>query len=57
MKLWERVVEARLRCEVTINAQQYGFMPRKTNTDAMFALRVLIEKYREGQKKNCIVFL
>ena len=29
MKLWERVVEARLRREVMINEQQYGFMPRE----------------------------
>ncbi|RJG15641.1 hypothetical protein D4A39_16580, partial [Alcanivorax profundi] len=29
MKLWERVVEARLRGEVSICEQQYGFMPRK----------------------------
>ena len=59
MELWERVVEARLGREVTISEQQYGFMPRKTTTDAMFALRVLMEKYREGQKElhNCIVFL
>ena len=29
MKLWERVVEARLRTEVDISEQQYGFMPGK----------------------------
>ena len=48
MKLWERVVEARLRREVTISEQQYGFVPRKSTTNAMFALRVLMEKYMEG---------
>ncbi|KAI5629399.1 hypothetical protein C0J50_2331 [Silurus asotus] len=47
MKLWERVVEARLREEVTICKQQYGFMPRKSTTDALFALKMLIKKYRE----------
>ena len=57
MKLWERVVEARLRHEVTISEQQYGFMPRKSTTDAMFALRVLMEKYREGQKELHCVFV
>lgn len=45
MKLRERVVEGRLRREVTISEQQYGFVLRKSTTDA-FALRVLIEKYR-----------
>ena len=57
MKLWERVVEARLRREVTISVQQYGFMPRKGTTDAMFALRVLMEKYREGQKELHCIFV
>ena len=37
MKVWERIVEARLRGEVTICEQQYGFMPGKSTTDAMFA--------------------
>ena len=57
MKFWKRVVEARLRREVTISEQQYGFMPRKTTTDAMFALRVLMKKYREGQKELHCVFV
>ena len=44
-----RVVEGRLRKVVTISEQQDGFMPRKTPTDALFALRMLIEEYRERQ--------
>ncbi|XP_062866594.1 uncharacterized protein LOC134329279, partial [Trichomycterus rosablanca] len=57
MKIWERVVEARLRQDVTICEQQYGFMPRKSTTDAIFALRMLMEKYREGQKELHCVFV
>ncbi|XP_051780043.1 uncharacterized protein LOC127526921 [Erpetoichthys calabaricus] len=57
MKLWERVVEAKLRSEVMISEQQYGFMPRKSTTDAMFALRMLMEKFREGQKWLYCVFV
>lgn len=57
MKLWERVVEARLRSEVKICEQQYGFMPGKCTTDALFALRLMIEKYREGQKELHCVFI
>ncbi|XP_065658438.1 uncharacterized protein LOC136082948 [Hydra vulgaris] len=41
LKIWERVVEARLRGKVETCEQQYGFMPAKCTTDAMFALRVL----------------
>ena len=57
LKIWERVIEARLRRMVTISEQQYGFMPGKRTTDAMFALRMLIEKYREGQKELHCVFV
>ncbi|KAK3533116.1 hypothetical protein QTP70_007304 [Hemibagrus guttatus] len=57
MKLWERVVEARLRMVVEICEQQYGFMPRKSTTDAIFALRILIEKYRDGQRELHCVFV
>ena len=32
-------------------------MPRKSTTDAMFALKVLMEKYREGQKELHCVFV
>ena len=51
MKIWERIIEARLRDRVEISKQQYGFMPGKRTTDAMFALRMLMEKYREGQRQ------
>ena len=37
MKVWERIIEARLRNRVEISKQQYRFMPGKGNTDAMFA--------------------
>ncbi|KAK3574192.1 hypothetical protein QTP86_004414 [Hemibagrus guttatus] len=57
MKLWERVVEARLRKVVEICEQQCGFMPRKSTTDAIFALRILMEKYRDGQKELHCVFV
>ena len=57
MKLWERVVEARLRQEVVIGDQQFGFMPRRSTTDAIFGLRMMMEKWREGQKELHCVFI
>ena len=57
MKVWERIIEARLRDRVEISKQQYGFMPGKGTTDAMFALRMLMEKYREGQRELHCVFV
>ena len=49
MKLWERVVEARIRKEVTIAKQQFGFIPGRSTTDAIFCLKMLLEKWTEGQ--------
>ncbi|KAK3571418.1 hypothetical protein QTP86_012056 [Hemibagrus guttatus] len=57
MKLWERAVEARLTKVVEICEQQYGFMPRKSTTDAIFALRILMERYRDGQRELHCVFV
>ena len=57
MKLWERKIERRLRSDLTFSNQQYGFMPGKSTTDALFALRVLMEKYRDGQKELHCVFV
>ena len=57
MKVWERIIEARRRDRVEISKQQYGFMPGKGTTDAVFALRMLMEKYREGQRELHCVFV
>ena len=61
IKIWERIIEARLRDSVEISMkiskQQYGFMPGKGTTDALFALRMLMEKYREGQIELHCVFV
>ena len=44
MTIWERIIiEARLRNRVEVKKQQFGFMPGKGTTDAMFALRMLME--------------
>ena len=51
IKVWERIIEARLRNSVEISKQQYRFMPGKETTDAMFALRMLMEKNRERQRE------
>ena len=57
MKIWERIIEARQRHKVEIRKQQYGFMPGKKTTDAMIALIMLMEKYREGQRELHSVFV
>ena len=57
MKLWERVIDSRLREEANVALEQFGFMPGRGTTDAMFALRQLAERYREGQKALHMVFI
>ena len=36
IKLWERVIEARKRMEVTTAEHQFGFMPGRSTTDTIF---------------------
>ena len=57
MKLLERVIEARIRKEVTVAEQQFGFMPGRSTTDAIFCLRMLLEKWTERQKAVHCAFI
>ena len=36
MKLWERIIEQRLRHETTILDNQFGFMPERSVMDAIY---------------------
>jgi hypothetical protein len=57
MKVVERIFERRLRKMVEIREEQYGFMPGKGTTDAIFILRQLQEKYMEKGKELFFVFV
>ena len=57
MKVWKRIMEAMLRDIVDISKQQYGFMPGKGTTNAMCALRMLMEKYWEYQRELHCIFV
>ena len=58
LKLWERVVESRLRKMVTISERQYGFQPGKLTIQPLFCLRMLHEKHREfGKELHIMVFV
>ena len=57
MKLWERMIKARLREITNIADNQFGFRPGKSTTEPIFALRMLQEKYREKNKELHMVFV
>ena len=57
MKVWEKVIERRLREESEISQNQFGFMPGRGTTDAIFAIRQLCEKYRGAHKNLHMVFV
>ena len=57
MKLYQRVHENRLRNIGSLNEEQFGFVKGKSTIDAIFALRQLQERYREGQQDLHCVFI
>ena len=57
MKLWERVIEQRIRRETNITENQFGFMPRRSSMEAIFLIRRLVKKFRENKKDLHMVFI
>ena len=56
-KIWERVLDRRVRECTDIHESQFGFMPGRRTTDAIFILKQTTEQYREGQKDICVTFI
>ena len=50
MKVLERIVDGLLRQMVTIDDSQFGFVPGRGTTDAIFVIRQLQEKYLAANK-------
>ncbi|GJZ56551.1 retrovirus-related pol polyprotein LINE-1 [Tanacetum coccineum] len=57
IKLWERVIERRLRRETSVSENQFSFMPRRSSVKAIHLIRGLMEKYRERQRDLHMAFL
>lgn len=57
MKVFERVIEARVRGRVQIDSMQFGFSPGKGTTDAIFIVRQLQEKYLAKKKELWLAFV
>ena len=54
MKVFERVLEKRIRCQVSIDNMQFGFMPGKGTTDIIFIMR---QVHQSKKKKLYYTFV
>ena len=51
MKLFEKVLEEKLRKLIKVDGRQFGFCPGWSATDAIFIMRQLKERFCEKKKK------
>ena len=51
MKVFEKVLERRNRCQLSIEYMQFGFMPGKGTTDTIFIMQQVLEKHQAKKKK------
>ena len=56
MKVLERGLKKSIRCQLSIDNMQFGFMPGKGTTDAIFIMQQVQEKYQAKKKKLYYVF-
>ena len=54
MKLWERVIEHRLRAVTWVSMNQFSFMPRRLTMEAIFLIRQVMERYREKKDLHMV---
>jgi len=50
MKLWERVIKGRLRADIKISENQFGFMPSRSAMKAIHLIRRVMEFYRDRSR-------
>ena len=57
MKVLERIVDGLIRQLVSIDDSQFGFVPARGTTDAIFVVRQLQEKYLAANKRLYMAFI
>ena len=57
MKVLEWIVETQIRSSIKIDDMQFGFMPGRGTTDAIFIVRLLQEKFLAKNKNLYLAFV
>jgi hypothetical protein len=57
MKLWERVIEHRLRGMTHITMNQFRFTRGRSTMEAIFLIRQVMERHKEQKKNLHMVFI
>jgi len=57
MKLWERVIEKRLRRDISILKNHFGFMLGRSTIEAIYLIRRLVKLYKDKKKDHCMMFI
>ena len=57
MKVLQKIVDSLIRQVVSINDSQFGFVPGRGTTDAIFVVRQLQEKYLDANKRLYMAFV
>jgi hypothetical protein len=56
MKLWEMIIEHRLRRVTNVTKNQFGFMSGRSTIETIFLIRQLMKKCREQKKDMHMIF-
>jgi hypothetical protein len=57
MKLWERIIEHRLRGVTNVTENQFGFMLGRSTMETISFIRQLMERCREQKKDMHVIFI
>jgi hypothetical protein len=57
MKLWEMIIEHRLRGVTNVTKNQFDFMPGRSTMEAIFLIRQLMKRCRKQKKDMHMVFI